>query len=80
VAKLPLNHHERDALTSHLDGVHVAQLVRGKTAAHSGPGRDSSHLCAGGSRRPRPTTGGPWMTQNSAPTGSVFLTSSQGES
>ncbi len=57
VAKLPLNHHERDALTSHLDGVRVAQLVRRKAATHSGPGRDNSHLCAGGSRRPRPTTG-----------------------
>jgi hypothetical protein len=35
---LALDYDERDAFVGHLDGVGVPELVRGKTAAHAGPG------------------------------------------
>jgi hypothetical protein len=49
VAELALDHDERHALVSHLDGVCVSKLMRGEPPAHSSGGRRPPKLGAGGS-------------------------------
>jgi hypothetical protein len=46
VSELSLDDHERHAFVGHLDGVGMAQLVRGDSAAHAGVGGDSAQLDA----------------------------------
>jgi hypothetical protein len=69
VSELSLDHDERNALAGRLDGVGVTKLVRcgsRRTLASEAARRSSTRAAAADQGRPRV---GPWMTQNTAPTG-----------
>jgi hypothetical protein len=57
--QLALNDVERHPLVRQLDGVGVAQLVRGKPLSDAGPRGDAPQLRAGGVGSPRPATRAP---------------------
>ena len=48
MSELALDYDERDAFVRELDGMGVAQLMRGKAAPDTGGGRGVAQLCAGG--------------------------------
>jgi hypothetical protein len=52
---LPLNDRQRDPFVRHLDRARVSELMPRKPPAHSGLGRESTQLTAGGGRRPAAT-------------------------
>src|SRR3954469_22481142 len=54
VTELALDDDQRNALTRHLDGVRVAELVWGEASPHAGLAGDAAQLSAGGSGRPGP--------------------------
>jgi hypothetical protein len=54
VAELALDHVERDAFPSHLDGVGVAQLVWRKAAPYPSGNREVAKLLSCGRSRPGP--------------------------
>jgi hypothetical protein len=54
VAELAFDDDERNPFASHFDGVRVPQLVRGKSAPHTGRRGDASELGAHGGRGPMP--------------------------
>src|SRR3954471_14320666 len=57
-AELALDDVERDALVGQLDGVCVAELVRGKAPAHAGTGREAAQHGARGGGLPGAPAGG----------------------
>ena len=57
VPELPLDDRQRDPFVRHLDRVGVPELVRCEPPPHSGLGRESAKLTAGGGRRPAAAAG-----------------------
>ena len=58
MAELPLDDVHRNTLAGQLDGVSVAELMRGEPAAHAGVGGKSAQLGAGRGRCPWLAAGG----------------------
>src|SRR5947209_19430141 len=69
--ELPLDDHQRDALVGELDSVGMPQLMRRKAPTDARRFRRSTQLLTRAEASQRLPAVGPWMTQNSAPTGRV---------
>jgi hypothetical protein len=55
--QLALNDRQRDPLAGELDSVSMAELMWGKSTAHTGSGGVAAQLIAHRGRRPRPPAG-----------------------